>query len=252
MSTARATSKRLGGVLEAKEVKKQKSEPTSMVELLLSKLADNANTDYASAQQKYMKAEQFFYGLKAPLRSQLLKESIAEFPPKDFPEFKSTVDQLWKGKSRDEMYCAMELCKNWNKPYKESEMIPLMESMIKTCVWWDQTDSISPVFGRYMLKSKKRDEYEDMLRSWATDTTSFWIRRASLYAQIPHKKETNKELLKEVIVPMIPETEFFIQKAIGTVLREYSKSNAKWVKKFVKEHEDELSKVTLREAKKYI
>ncbi len=47
------------------------------------------------------------------------------------------------------------------------------------------------------------------------------------------KGETDTKLLKDVIVSLLGSKEFFINKAIGWVLRDYSKTNSKWVKEFV-------------------
>ena len=48
------------------------------------------------------------------------------------------------------------------------------------------------------------------------------------------------------------EKEFFIKKAIGWALREYSKHNKSDVKAFIKENEDQLAKLSIREGSKYI
>jgi 3-methyladenine DNA glycosylase AlkD len=44
--------------------------------------------------------------------------------------------------------------------------------------------------------------------------------------------------------------EFFIQKAIGWILREYAKTNAEWVRNFVKENK--LAPLSQREAMKHL
>ncbi|WP_302133483.1 DNA alkylation repair protein, partial [Thomasclavelia spiroformis] len=46
--------------------------------------------------------------------------------------------------------------------------------------------------------------------------------------------------------------EFFINKAIGWSLRDYSKTNSKWVKCFIEEYQDKLDKLSIKEASKYI
>ena len=51
---------------------------------------------------------------------------------------------------------------------------------------------------------------------------------------------------------LAPEKEFFIRKAIGWVLREYSKSDPDWVADFVVAHRDKLSSLSQREAMKVI
>ncbi|MCC9847621.1 DNA alkylation repair protein, partial [Streptococcus agalactiae] len=46
--------------------------------------------------------------------------------------------------------------------------------------------------------------------------------------------------------------EFFINKAIGWALRDYSKYNKVWVKDFISNHYDELSTLSIREGSKYL
>lgn len=45
---------------------------------------------------------------------------------------------------------------------------------------------------------------------------------------------------------------FFIDKAIGWALREYSKTNPAWVRSFLQDAVNDLSKLTIREASKYL
>ena len=55
-------------------------------------------------------------------------------------------------------------------------------------------------------------------------------------------------LLARIIVNNVGSTEFYINKAIGWALREYSKTDADWVREFVATHE--LSRLSQREALK--
>ena len=48
------------------------------------------------------------------------------------------------------------------------------------------------------------------------------------------------------------DTEFFINKAIGWSLRDYSKTNQDWVRNFVETHKDKMDKLSIREASKYL
>ena len=45
---------------------------------------------------------------------------------------------------------------------------------------------------------------------------------------------------------------FFINMAIGWSLRDYSKTNTKWVKEFVEKYKDKMDKLSIKEASKYI
>ena len=59
-------------------------------------------------------------------------------------------------------------------------------------------------------------------------------------------------LFERLAVPMLGETEFFIRKAIGWILREVSKRRPGLTVAFVRRHAAQLSGVTWREASKYI
>jgi 3-methyladenine DNA glycosylase AlkD len=48
------------------------------------------------------------------------------------------------------------------------------------------------------------------------------------------------------------DTDFFLRKAIGWALREYSKTDAAAVRRFVGEHDRELSELSKREALKWL
>ena len=87
--------------------------------------------------------------------------------------------------------------------------------------------------------------------SWSLDE-NMWMRRLAIDHQLNRKNQTNKELLGEIIVHNLNSDEFFINKAIGWSLREYSKTNPTWVKAFIKEHQEDMSKLSIKEAGKYL
>ena len=66
--------------------------------------------------------------------------------------------------------------------------------------------------------------------------------------QKAYKKDTDTALLSAYILNCKHSKEFFIQKAIGWALREYSKTNPGWVKKFVEQNQ--LAPLSKREALK--
>ena len=72
-----------------------------------------------------------------------------------------------------------------------------------------------------------------MLR-WSKDQ-DFWLRRIAIDHQLGRKEKTNTKLLEKIIVNNFGSKEFFINKAIGWALRDYSKTNPKWVENFINE-----------------
>jgi 3-methyladenine DNA glycosylase AlkD len=66
------------------------------------------------------------------------------------------------------------------------------------------------------------------------------------------KDKTDSVLLAAVIENNLNQSEFFINKAIGWILREYSKTNPDWVREFIREHKQNMANLSIREASKYI
>lgn len=85
--------------------------------------------------------------------------------------------------------------------------------------------------------------------AWAQDP-DFWVRRTAIEFQLGLKTETDSELLGKIIDLNLGSQEFFINKAIGWALRDYSKTNLAWVKGYIASRQ--LSLLSRREGSKYI
>lgn len=76
-----------------------------------------------------------------------------------------------------------------------------------------------------------------------------WLQRSAILFQLKYKEKTNETLLYRYIRQNTDSKEFFIQKAVGWALREYSKTNPESVKHFIEENR--LPKLSIREGSKY-
>ena len=84
---------------------------------------------------------------------------------------------------------------------------------------------------------------------WMT-SGNMWLQRTAILFQLKYKSQTDTELLFKYIIALDGSKEFFINKAIGWALREYSKTNPDIVIKFVTGHK--LAPLSKREALKVI
>jgi 3-methyladenine DNA glycosylase AlkD len=88
------------------------------------------------------------------------------------------------------------------------------------------------------------------MRSWAM-AEDLWVRRAAILSQLLSKDGTDRQLLLDCITPNLTDREFFIRKAIGWSLRQYSRSGvaaADWVRSTVEELGPRLSPLSRKEA----
>lgn len=86
---------------------------------------------------------------------------------------------------------------------------------------------------------------------WSKDK-NIWLRRVSIDHQLLRKEKNDTELLEKIIVNNFGSNEFFINKAIGWALRDYSKTNKEWVSNFIKKYNNNLSSLSIREGSKYL
>lgn len=85
-------------------------------------------------------------------------------------------------------------------------------------------------------------------------SSNMWLQRSAILFQLGYKEKTDKELLADLIIKANEsenKDEFFIRKAIGWALREYSKTNPEWVIEFIKQH-DELSNLSKSQGLKWL
>ena len=87
--------------------------------------------------------------------------------------------------------------------------------------------------------------------AWSVDD-DLWLRRIAIDHQLLRKDQTDTALLEEIIVANLGQQEFFINKAIGWALRDYSKTDPGWVRAFIGRHRDGLAPLSVREASKYL
>ncbi len=197
----------------------------------------------AVAMAAYMKTAQPFFGVPAPHVHAIAKEARRRFLPGSRAGYERNVLGLWRLPQREVRYVAIEYAKQ--AAFLLPESIPLYERMIREGAWWDFVDSISSnLVGMVYLGHRKA--MRPVLERWIEDP-DFWIRRAALLAHLRHKRETNAQQLFKHCLKSAAEPEFFIRKAIGWTLREYSKTNPDAVKAFLLKNREALSPLSLRE-----
>ena len=200
----------------------------------------------ASGAKAYMRNQFDFYGIQTPVRRMITREIIqAGLPGMD--ELPMIVRDAWAQPEREFQYFAIELTGHMKKHW-QPDMVPLFEKMITQKSWWDSVDHVASwILGPYFQKFP--DQVKPVTQKW-NQSENFWLQRSSIMFQKAYRDKTDTKLLSEYINNCKNSTEFFIQKAIGWSLREYAKTNPKWVLTFVQKNK--LPPLSKREALKNI
>ncbi|MHC5268324.1 DNA alkylation repair protein [Enterococcus sp. LJL98] len=204
-----------------------------------------ADLEKAKKMAAYMRNQFPFLGISAPDRQKLAREFYQTSNP-------STIDwdfvfECWEKEQREFQYLGTDYLLRLKKQLT-TEDLPNIRQLIEMKSWWDTVDALDALLGVLALDNPS---VESLMLEWSTDE-NFWIRRVAINHQLLRKEQTNTKLLEQIIVNNFGSQEFFINKAIGWSLRDYSKTNPDWVRDFLARHTEQMASLSIREASKYL
>ena len=200
----------------------------------------------AITMSKYMRNLFDFYGIPTPKRKEIYKDFIKEEKRKKIINWEF-LDKCYEDDHREFQYLVSDYLQTM-KQYASYEDISKIKNYILTKSWWDTIDFLCRVIGDIGLRDSR---VSDLMLKWSKDS-NIWIKRTAIEHQLSLKEKTNKELLEQIIVNSFGTNEFFINKAIGWSLREYSKTNPEWVRSFIDKYKDKMHSLSIKEGSKYI
>lgn len=204
-----------------------------------------ADPDKALQMSAYMRNQFDYLGIPTPIRRKLssdyLKGIDKRYVDWDF------VFVCWQQAEREFQYLACEYLRKL-LPMLTPNDIPDLRKLATTKSWWDTIDSLDTIIGDIALRYPQVNK---TLLAWSIDT-NFWLRRIAIDHQLSRRDKTDIALLTTIITNNFGQKEFFINKAIGWALREYSKTNPAWVRDFIARNRDKMAKLSIREASKYV
>jgi len=96
-----------------------------------------------------------------------------------------------------------------------------------------------------------KPELEKIILEWSL-SDNIWLRRVAIDHQLLRKEKTNVRLMEKILLNNLDQTEFFINRAIGWALRDYSKANPEWVASFIEKNKGRMAELSIKEASKYL
>jgi 3-methyladenine DNA glycosylase AlkD len=215
-------------------------------------LASVAEPAKAGPMQAYMKSELPFYGVPRPAQERVFREVLSRHPLPDESTWRGAVLSIWHGAThREERYAALALTGHrLYRSYQMPAVLDLYDELIVTGAWWDLVDEVATRRIGPILRGFP-PEVGPVVRHWAGDD-SLWKRRTAVICQVGSKQATDTALLRDCIAPNLDRREFWLRKAIGWALREFAKTDAAWVQRYVSEHSDALSPLSRRQALKNV
>ena len=213
---------------------------------LYEEMIQHKNEEQAQKMSKYMLNKFEYIGIKTPERRKIFKNFFSEYKNEEKIDWEF-VNKCWENKYREFQYVAADYLKN-KKDKLTIDDIPNLKQLILKKSWWDTIDNLDMTIGALALKDSNVNK---ILLEWSLDE-NIWLRRIAIDHQLLRKEKTNTELLEKILKNNLGQAEFFINKAIGWALRNYSKTNPERVKNFIEENKEKMAKLSIKEASKYL
>ena len=213
---------------------------------LISDLEENRNELLAVSMERYMQDKFSFLGVRGATRTEIYK--------KHFPEARKSkvidwefIETCWNKEEREFQYAVVYYLKTMQK-FLKREDISRLKYLIVTKSWWDTVDLLAKVVGSLVIRFEGLDQ---IMLEWSKDS-DIWLRRVAMLHQLSFKEKVDEGLLEKILLANLGDNEFFINKAVGWALRDYSKFNPEWVTKFIEKNRENMANLSLREASKYL
>lgn len=207
------------------------------------------NPARALSMAKYMKDKFVYFGMEAAVRREAQRLWTPSLKAIDSREDRwELIRALWEKEEREYQYAAMDWLMSWPKKWLDPADGEELKWLIAQKSWWDTVDLLaSNYLGKWALAYPElaRQTFEE----WRYEN-SFWLQRSCLIYQLKYKDQVDVTYLENLIQQLVPNKEFFIQKAIGWSLRQLSKYNPDAVREILAKHP--INGLALREAKKYL
>ena len=213
---------------------------------LISDFEKNRNELLAVSMERYMQDKFSFLGVRGATRTEIYK--------KHFPEARKSkvidwefIETCWNKEEREFQYAVVYYLKTMQK-FLKREDISRLKYLIVTKSWWDTVDLLAKVVGSLVIRI---EGYDQIMLEWSKDS-NIWLRRVAMLHQLSFKEKVDEGLLEKILLANLGNNEFFINKAVGWALRDYSKFNPEWVTKFIEKNRENMASLSLREASKYL
>ena len=213
---------------------------------LLTVFRSASNDEEAKVMRRTMREQFDFFGIKAPERRDIAAPVFAAYVPSSAEELETWVQDMWTQPYREIQYGACDYLYQ-HRQLLGNHHIKFLRHLIVTRSWWDTVDPLATrSLGDLALRySTVRSSIEKWIRD-----PNLWIRRSAILYQLKYRDYTDWDLLQAFCLKVAKDEDFFIRKAIGWALREYSRIDPSEVKRFVLAND--FHPLTVREALKHM
>ncbi len=191
--------------------------------------------------QAYLGSPVPVLGLTTPQMREIHKTFARDHPRMAAAEVNALAAAMWETETWEEKAFAIGLLDRHRDVLDEASW-KLADSWVDGATGWALSDGLASGPVSFLVRSKPK-RFPEILR-W-TKAENFWRRRASTYALNEFVREGELDKPFRLLERLLYDEEFWVQRAVGTWLRECWKKDAKRTEAFLLAHSPGLPPVTV-------
>ena len=189
---------------------------------IFSKLSLSEKPSGINNLQQYVGTKYHFYALKNPTVQAVFKKGFS-FSQEPMSVQMDFYTQLWNESNCYEMMnLSLMYLAIYCKKHKDFDAFLLAKSFLFKIDNWAHSDFLSSIIGRHMIYAEA-NIYKDLYAE--NNAENLWERRAALVPLLYHLKSKKSTLTEkhffDSINPRILDEGYYVQKAVGWLLREF-------------------------------
>ena len=196
----------------------------------------------------YMRDQFPFLGIPAPTQRALSRTVLAGLPAPTEQDLRAVALACWELDEREYQYFACDWLRR-HVAVPGPDFLDTVRVLVTTRSWWDTIDPLATrIVGGL---ARRHPGLSAELDSWSADP-NLWLVRTAILHQLHYGADTDVDRLFGYCTRQAGHPDFFVRKAIGWALRQYARTDPAAVIRYVAEHRDRLSPLSVREATKHL
>ncbi len=227
--------------------KQNEKREAGVARLMWLELCQRANPSLARENKSYFKSDRMFLGISKREINAIARKFKREIQALDHKAFLGLLALLGRGETHEERSLGVVIAGDFVHRVSVNTIEDNLVEWIRDADGWDIVDELCiRVLGQVALADPKVLE---LTNAWV-DSSNLWLRRASLLVYLPkiRKKQPPSLELLHNCRSLSSESDFFIRKAIGWVLREMTDNVYDLAISWITILSSDLSRLSFREA----
>jgi 3-methyladenine DNA glycosylase AlkD len=218
----------------------RRAAPSAWAKELLRELRRAARPSAGFDARAYLSSPVPVLGVRVPDVQRIARQFDREHRDLPNPELERLAGKLWEGRWFEERVLGVELLRRRQTRLDDISW-RMLDRWVDTVSGWGLTDDLGGLMGE--MVPAHPDRYRDLL-TWSR-SSNLWRRRASLYALSRTIRSGDLDRALRLIDGVRGDPERWVQRAVGTWLRECWKVDASTTSAYLTRRAADLAPVTL-------